>query len=113
MSLTRLWAVTRKELIQLKRDARSLYLAFILPIVLLLLFGYAISFDIRNIEMGVLDESRTPDSRLLVEAFEASGYFTVVRRLERYGAVAAELGAGSVRLERDARVPYASFLVVE
>jgi ABC-2 type transport system permease protein len=98
MSLTRLWAVTRKEMIQLKRDARSLYLAFILPLVLLLLFGYAISFDIRNIEMGVLDESRTPESRLLVDAFEASGYFTIVRYLDRYGDVAADLGAGRAQL---------------
>ncbi len=98
MSFTRLWAVTRKEMIQLKRDARSLYLAFILPLVLLLLFGYAISFDIRNIEMGVLDESRTPESRLLVDAFEASGYFTIVRHLDRYGDAATELGAGRAQL---------------
>ena len=98
MSFTRLWAITRKEMIQLKRDARSLYLAFILPIVLLLLFGYAISFDIRNIEMSILDESRTPESRLLVDAFEASGYFTIVQQLDRYGDAAAELGAGRAQL---------------
>jgi ABC-2 type transport system permease protein len=58
----------------------------------------AISFDIRNIEMGVLDESRTPESRLLVDAFEASGYFTIVRYLDRYGDVAADLGAGRAQL---------------
>jgi ABC-2 type transport system permease protein len=98
MSFTRLWAVARKEIIQLRRDARSLYLAFILPILLLLLFGYAISFDIRNIEMGVLDQSHTPESRLLVDAFEASGYFTVVRYLDRSGDAAAVLGAGRVQL---------------
>ncbi len=98
MSWARLWAVARKELIQLKRDARSLYLAFILPFVLLLLFGYAITFDIRDIKMAVLDESRTQESRLLVEAFEASGYFTVERHLDRYGEAAKLLGAGRVRL---------------
>jgi ABC-2 type transport system permease protein len=98
MNFTRLWAVARKEIIQLRRDARSLYLAFILPILLLLLFGYAISFDIRNIEMGVLDQSHTPESRLLLDAFEASGYFTVVQYLDRSGDAAAELGAGRVQL---------------
>ncbi len=48
--------------------------------------------------MGVLDESRTPESRLLVDAFEASGYFTIVRYLDRYGDVAADLGAGRAQL---------------
>ncbi len=98
MSLTRLLALSRKELLQLRRDARSLYLAFILPLVLLMLFGYAISFDIRDIEMAVLDQSRTQTSRELVEVFEGSGYFTVVEHLTRYEDADRVLGRGEARL---------------
>ena len=98
MNPTRLAAVARKEFIQLRRDARSLYLAFILPVILLLLFGYAITFDIRDIPMAVVDESGTRASRGLLEAFEGSGYFTVVARLERYLEAERLLGDGQVRL---------------
>jgi len=98
IDLVRLGAVSRKEFIQLRRDARSLYLAFILPLVLLLLFGYAISFDIRNIEMGVLDQSNSAESRRLVEAFEASGYFTVREHLEQASEVDATVQDGRARL---------------
>ncbi len=98
MSRTRLWAIARKELLQLKRDPRSLYLAFILPLVLLLLFGYAISFDIRNIEMAVLDESLTQESRRLVQAFESSGYFSVAEYLERRADADVVLSLGRAQL---------------
>ncbi len=81
MNALRLWAVSRKEFIQLRRDARSLYLAFILPIVLLMLFGYAIRFDVYDIRMAVLDQSLTQESRALIESFEASGYFSATERL--------------------------------
>lgn len=98
MSLTRLLAISRKELLQLRRDARSLYLAFILPLVLLVLFGYAISFDIRNIRMAVLDQSRSPESRELIESFAGSGYFSVVAHLESHADADRALGSGAVRL---------------
>ena len=52
MTQRRLFAVARKEAIQLRRDPRSLALAFILPPVLLLLFGYAISFDVNRIDLA-------------------------------------------------------------
>ncbi|HYN21918.1 MAG TPA: ABC transporter permease [Thermoanaerobaculia bacterium] len=81
--MTRLLAVARKEVIQLRRDTRSLILAFLLPVLLLILFGYAISWDVRNIHAAVLDGDRSARSRELIEAFRASGYFTIVERLER------------------------------
>jgi ABC-2 type transport system permease protein len=83
MSLARLWAVARKETIQLRRDVRSLALAFALPALLLLLFGYAISLDVRNIGLAVLDQSRSDASRRLVESFQSSGYFHVTAWLTR------------------------------
>ena len=58
MSLTRLRAVARKEALHLRRDARSLVLAFLLPVLLTILFGYAISWDVDDIEIAVLDQDR-------------------------------------------------------
>jgi ABC-2 type transport system permease protein len=87
MSLTRLLAIARKELLQLRRDTRSLILAFLLPVLLLVLFGYAISWDVRNIHTAVLDQDRSARSRELLEAFRASGYFTFVEELERPGEI--------------------------
>ena len=98
MSGRRLWAVARKELIQLRRDARSLYLAFILPVILLIVFGYAITFDIRDISLAVLDQSRSAESRELVDAFQSSGYFTLVLDLDRPEEVDRALGRGDARL---------------
>jgi len=78
--LVRLAAIARKEALQLRRDRRSLLLAFALPLLLLVLFGYAISLDVTDIELAVVDQDRTAASRELVETFEASGYFSVVAR---------------------------------
>jgi ABC-2 type transport system permease protein len=83
MSLTRLLAMARKEILQLRRDTRSLILAFLLPMMLLILFGYAISWDVRNIHIAVLDGDRSAASRELIDAFRSSGYFTIVENLER------------------------------
>ncbi|HUG42513.1 MAG TPA: ABC transporter permease [Longimicrobiales bacterium] len=94
LSLTRLAALSRKEWIQLRRDPRSMALAFALPLLMLLLFGYAISWDVRDLDLAVLDQDRTAASRSLVEAFEASGYFTVVDRLASYRDADAAVGAG-------------------
>jgi drug efflux transport system permease protein len=75
--------MARKEVIQLRRDTRSLILAFLLPLILLVLFGYAISFDVHDIRLAVLDHDRSMQSRSLLDAFRASGYFTLTRYLEQ------------------------------
>jgi ABC-2 type transport system permease protein len=80
---TRLFAVARKETLQLRRDWRSLVLAFVLPVLLLVLFGYAITWDVNNIPMAVLDHDGTQASRGLVDAFLASHYFTLKERIGR------------------------------
>jgi len=74
----RLRAVARKEIIQLRRDPRSLAMGFLMPALLLILFGYAITWDVDHVKMAVLDDDSSSSSRTLVEAFEASGYFDVV-----------------------------------
>ena len=80
LSSLRFRAMARKEWIQLRRDSRSMVLAFALPVALLIFFGYAITWDVTDVRLAVLDEDRTAASRALTEAFEASGYFEVVSR---------------------------------
>ena len=76
-SIARLWAMARKETIQLRRDARSLGLAFVLPLIMLVLFGYAITTDVQNITTAIVDRDHTPESRALTAAFSKSNYFMV------------------------------------
>ncbi len=96
MSATRLLAVSRKELLQLRRDSRSLTLAFALPLILLVLFGYAISWDITNINTAILDDDESARSRELVDALQASGYFRLVGRLDRAADTATLFDDGRV-----------------
>ena len=94
----RLMAVARKEVRQLRRDPRSLLLAFALPLVLLVLFGYAITWDLSDIPTAVVDQDRTPRSRELIDAFRATGLFTVTARLDDAGSVGALFEHRSARL---------------
>jgi ABC-2 type transport system permease protein len=98
MSLERLLAMSRKEAIQLRRDPRSLLMAFMLPVLLILFFGYAISFDVKNIELGVLDQSNTAPSRDLIERFESSGYFNILAYPARPADIDDLLRRGQVKL---------------
>jgi len=97
MDLVRLLAISRKEWIQLRRDTRSMILAFVLPLFLLLFFGYAITWDVNDIPIAVLDRDATQESRELVEAFVASGYFTVVEHVQQDRDVDESLIIGRVK----------------
>jgi ABC-2 type transport system permease protein len=94
----RLRAVARKEILQIRRDVRSLALAFLLPALLLVLFGYAITWDVRDIRMAVVDMDGSAPSRALRDAFRSSGYFTVVAERERTAEVDGLLDRGSIRI---------------
>ncbi len=96
MDLVRLLAMARKEWIQLRRDPRSMMLAFVLPLFLLLFFGYAITWDVKDIRLAVLDHDGTRASRELVDAFVASGYFTVAEHLATPRAADEDLVLGRV-----------------
>jgi ABC-2 type transport system permease protein len=74
---SRISSIIRKEFLQLFRDPRSLALAVVMPIVQLFLLGYAATSDVRNISMAVLDQSKSPQSRQLLDAFRAADYFTI------------------------------------
>lgn len=82
VSPRRLTAVIKKEFIHIFRDTRSLAMAFLMPVILLFIFGYGITLDIKSINMGVYDLDKTAESRGLVERFRASGYFDIVGTVE-------------------------------
>ncbi|MFW6079413.1 MAG: ABC transporter permease [Gemmatimonadota bacterium] len=90
----RLLAIARKETLQLRRDPRSLLLAFLLPVLLIVFFGYAITWDVDDIRLAVLDHDRSRASRELLAAVEGSGLFRVVHRVDRHDDADAVLDAG-------------------
>lgn len=71
-------AVAWKELRQIRRDRRTLFMLLFVPAMILLLYGYALNFDIRNIALAIDDRDRSAASRALVSAFTRSGYFDAV-----------------------------------
>ena len=76
-SLGRLWAYARRETVELLRDPIRLAFAVVGPIILMLAFGFGISFDIENLAMAAFDQDQTPQSRELLQGFEGSRYFSV------------------------------------
>jgi ABC-2 type transport system permease protein len=92
--LRRLAAVARKEFIHVLRDPRALGIAIVLPMIMLMIFGYALTMDLDRVPLAVWDQSRTPQSRELVARFEGSRYFSLVARPESYREVEASLAGG-------------------
>jgi ABC-2 type transport system permease protein len=76
--MRRALAVGRKELWQISRDRRTLLLLLFIPAFFLLIYGYALNFDIRNVALAVEDRDGSAESRALVSAFVNSGYFDMV-----------------------------------
>src|ERR1044071_4527686 len=72
----------RKEFIQMRRDRLTLGIMTGIPVIQLLLFGFAIQTEVRHIPTVVLDESRTPESRDLIAAFENTGNFRIVSHVD-------------------------------
>ena len=98
LNANRLLAIARKEVIQFRRDTRSLLLAFMLPVVLLILFGYAITWDVENISTAVLDQDKSARSREILDAFRSSGYFTFVTYIGRTSEIESLLDRGRVQI---------------
>jgi ABC-2 type transport system permease protein len=97
-SSIRLWALVKKEFIHIIRDPRSLAMAFLMPLILLILFGYAITMDIKTLNLAVYDQDKSAASRNYLEGFPASSYFSVVAAAESHAEVRALLDQGRVHL---------------
>ncbi|MGD9732613.1 MAG: ABC transporter permease [Desulfamplus sp.] len=94
MNIRRLNAVVKKEFIHVIRDWRSLFLAFAIPIILILLYGYALTLDLRDVPTVIWDQSKTNVSRELLSLFKGSGYFSIKGHHDSYLKLQQELDRG-------------------
>ncbi len=89
--------IARKELIQLRRDRLTLGMMAVQPVVMLLLFGYAINTDVRHIPTVVYDQDHSAESRDLARRMEATGFYDIVSQVESYGEIDRALRSGTAR----------------
>lgn len=97
MTRHRLRSIIWKEFIQMRRDRATLGMMLGIPIIQLLVFGYAIRMDVRHLPMAVYDESRTQESRELIQKLAATDNFVVTRHVESYTEANRLIDRGTVR----------------
>ena len=93
----RLWAYTRREALELRRDRIRLAFCFGAPLLLMLIFGAGISFDVEKLPYAVLDRDQTPESRRYLENFSGSRYFAERPPITAYAELDQRLRAGEVK----------------
>jgi len=96
--LLRTRAIARKEFIQIVRDARTLGVVIALPLLMLIIYGYAINTDVRNLPMAVLDQDQTAQSRDLIRTFEHTGFFDIKYYVESPDEIDEVIRTGEVKL---------------
>lgn len=94
MSFRRARAMARKEFLHILRDTRSLIFALALPLLMLLLFGWALSLDVDRVPTMVYDRDRTPESRALIREFSGSRYFQVIGTADSYPPIERAVDKG-------------------
>jgi ABC-2 type transport system permease protein len=98
MNFRRLSAIARKEFLHVLRDWRSLFLAIAIPIIMISLYGYALTLDLRNVQTVVWDQSQTRESRELLSLYTGSPYFLIERYVTGYREIASTLDSGKAIL---------------
>ncbi len=94
MNARRVQAVARKEFLHILRDPRSLIMALALPILMILLFGYALTLDVDQVPAVVYDLDQSPASRELISRFEGSRYFRILGYAGDYSAIERKIDDG-------------------
>ena len=92
------WSVVRKEFMHLRRDRTTLIIAFVLPIIQMIIFGYAINFDVRHIQTAVADLDNSRESRQYLAELHAGEYIDYVANVSSPDIVAQMLKNGSARV---------------
>lgn len=98
MNMQRMWSIVKKEIIQIRRDPPSLAMAFVVPIMMLLIFGYAVTTDVDHINTAVLDQSNSLESRQLVEVFRNTGYFDIETYVDNFKEMTGLIDSGKARV---------------
>lgn len=96
-SMKRFISIIKKEFIQIKRDPISLKLPFIMPVVMMLLFGYAVNTQVDNIPTAVFDQNQTKDSRDLIDKFFDSKYFIADQTVKSEDELTELVNKGEVK----------------
>jgi ABC-2 type transport system permease protein len=94
MKHQRLFAVAKKEFIHVIRDWRSLFLSLAIPVILIMLFGYALTLDLRKVPTVVWDQSQSAQSRDLLSLYSGSPYFSIIDYFDNYKALQLALDRG-------------------
>ena len=94
---SRLISMIRKEFIQIFRDVRTLAMILVIPIMQLFLLGYSATNDVRNIPLAVLDQSRSPESRALLDAYRAADYFRIAYSVDSEAEIEMLIASGDAR----------------
>jgi ABC-2 type transport system permease protein len=97
MNMKRVLTITKKEFIHIRRDKASVILALVAPIMMLLLFGFAVSTDVNNIRLAVCDQSNTLESRELIKSYENSSYFKIYTVTDNPKEVERIIDAGDAK----------------
>ncbi|MEO5923763.1 MAG: ABC transporter permease [Bryobacteraceae bacterium] len=87
MNFRRTYAIARKEILHIVRDTRSLMAAIMQPLLVLLLFGYALSLDVDRVPTVVFDGDQSTESKALVQDFQGSRYFQIIEEADRYSVI--------------------------
>ena len=98
MKWKRVKAVARKEFVQIRRDIRSLILALVIPAVTMILFGYAVTMDIKEFPVGVYDQDQTQKSAQFIRGFEKSGYFSIKDYSDNYSQLERLIEKGEIKI---------------
>ncbi|HQM84827.1 MAG TPA: ABC transporter permease [bacterium] len=88
--------VVKKEFIQIARDTRTLFMLAFFPATLLLVFGYVLSFDVKEIKLGIFDNDRSEESSTLISAVSATEYFIIGRVFENRSRIDSFLDDGTL-----------------
>ncbi len=91
-------AVAVKEIKQLLRDKRMLFVIMFFPVFLLGIFGYAVNFDVKNIQLAIYDLDKSPDSRGLINYLTSSGYFQTVKYISNDKEIKTVLDDGEAQV---------------
>lgn len=97
-SLVRLLAIMKKETREILRDPITLWIAILLPVITMILFSYAITLDVKELPMAVLDEDGSPESREYIAGFVQSGYFRIHGIVRSEQEIERLLDRGTIRV---------------
>jgi len=98
MNINRIRAIAWKEILQIRRDMRSIIIVVAMPVILMLAFGYGVSFDIKHLPVYVFDRENSQQSRDLIQRFSSSEYFHLRGSVDNYRDLVRAIDSGDCQL---------------